>query len=323
MNRTVSVVIPTYERPEFLRGAITTAVEQTYDDVEVIVVDDGSSESYAPGVVDDFPETVNCIPLPENQGLSTARNTGIEAASGDYVAFLDDDDRWHRTKLAKQVQKIERSDGIGLVTCALAAFTPDLEVIHCEQTAPSGDLGDRMLISNVIGTPSRVLVRTDAIDDTGPFDESLATKQDWDFYLRLCQKYRVGSVDDVLCFRRAHESMSGSPKANIRDNKTILDKHEQLIRNRGFWRQAVADLNARGGRAHLHAGNLPKAKRYLWAALRQEPSKRRGILFLLALTHPRLVCAARRAKREFVVRFRGCDDIDFSSESIPAIDEPT
>lgn len=316
-------MIPTYERPEFLPGAIETAVGQTYDDIEVIVVDDGSSESYAPDIVDDYPDKVTCVQLSSNQGLSAARNAGIEAASGEYIAFLDDDDRWHRTKLAKQVREIERDERIGLVTCPLAAFTPDLEIIHCERTVPSGDLSDRMLISNVIGTPSRVLVRSDAIDDIGSFDESLPTKQDWDFYLRLCQEYLVGATDDILCFRRVHESMSSSAKANVRDNKAILDKHEQLIRDRGHWRQAVADLNARGGRAYLHAGNLPKAKHYLWAALRQDPSKRRGTLFLLSLTHPRLVRAARRAKRGFVVRSRGCDDLNLSPDSIPAIDDPT
>lgn len=320
---TVSVVIPTYERPEFLPGAIETAIGQTYDDIEVIVVDDGSTENYAPEIVDDYPEIVTCVQLPSNQGLSAARNAGIQEASGEYIAFLDDDDRWHRTKLAKQVREIERDERIGLVTCLVAAFTPEIEVIHCEQTAPSGDLADEMLIRNRIGTPSRVLVKREAIDRVGPFDESLPTKQDWDFYLRLAQEYQIGAVEEILCFRRVHESMSSSPEANARDNKTILNKHESLIRERGYWREVVADLNARAGRAYLNAGDLHNAKRYLWASVRQDPSKRPAILLLLSLTHPRFVRAVRRAKREFVVRTRGCDDLDLSPKQIPAIDDPT
>jgi len=323
MAPTVSVVIPTYERPEFLPGAIETSVEQTYDDIEVIVVDDGSTENYAQDIVDDYPDKVACVQLSSNQGLSAARNAGIEAASGEYVAFLDDDDRWHRTKLAKQVREMARDERIGLVTCPLAAFTPDLEIIHCERTAPSGDLSDEILISNVIGTPSRVLVRRDAIDDIGSFDESLPTKQDWDFYLRLCQEYLVGAADDILCFRRVHESMSSSPESTIRDNKAILEKHEQIIRERGYWRQAIADLNERGGVAYLDENEVSGARQYLWTALRQDPSPRRFALLLLSLTHPRLVDMARTVKRDMEMRSRGCADLELDPNAIPAIDQPS
>ncbi|MFB6186238.1 MAG: glycosyltransferase family 2 protein, partial [Halobacteriaceae archaeon] len=95
----VSVVIPTYERPEYLQGAIQTALGQTYDNIEVIVVDDGSSDPYADEIVAEFPQSVTCIRHDENEGLSAARNTGIRNANGEYVAFLDDDDRWHKTKI--------------------------------------------------------------------------------------------------------------------------------------------------------------------------------------------------------------------------------
>lgn len=112
--RLVSVVIPLCERPEYLRGAIKTAVKQTYDAIEVIVVDDGSTEQYADTIVTDFPEHVQYVRHEENSGLSAARNTGIERATGRYVAFLDDGDRWHRGKIEQQLKLLERNGTVRL-----------------------------------------------------------------------------------------------------------------------------------------------------------------------------------------------------------------
>jgi glycosyltransferase involved in cell wall biosynthesis len=305
----VSVVIPTYERPDFLRGAIETALGQTYEDIEIVVVDDGSSERYAEEIVAEFPETVRYVRHEENKGLSTARNTGVRESSSEYIAFLDDDDRWHQEKIARQVDVLERNDAAGVATCLVAATTPDNELIHCEQSAPSGDCSDSILVGNQIGTPSRVLVRRDAFEDIDGFDESLPTKQDWDFYIRLCQQWTVAAVPDHLCFRTVHQSMSSSLESAKRDNAAILDKHAALMQKRNKWNKAQAEVAERVGRAYLRNGKHSNAREEFRASLRYDTNIQRAGLYLLTVTPPVIVRKLREIKRNQSVKKSGCKDI--------------
>jgi glycosyltransferase involved in cell wall biosynthesis len=294
----VSIIIPTYERREYLRGAIQTALGQKYKNMEIIVVDDGSLDPYASQIVSEFPESVTCIRHDENQGLSAARNTGIEQSSGEFIAFLDDDDRWHRNKITRQIEAITQNDGFGLATCLVAAISPDHEVIHCETSAPSGNCTYDLLIGNIIGTPSRVLVRREAINDVGVFDESLPTKQDWDFYIRLCQKWDVIAVEDHLCFRTVHQSMSSEAESSERDNLQILEKHEMRMREHNAWEEAKAEVAGRVGRAYLKQGEHKTARQYLRKSFTSSPTVRRGFMTLLSFTTPEFVQILTRITRK-------------------------
>jgi glycosyltransferase involved in cell wall biosynthesis len=314
----VSVVIPTYERPQFLKGAVQTSLGQTYENIEVIVVDDGSSEQYADEVVSEFPDNVTCIQHMENKGLSAARNTGIQESNGEYVAFLDDDDRWHKSKLARQVSALEQNETAGLATCLVAAITPDNELVHCETSAPSGDCSEELLIGNQIGTPSRVLVRQECFNEIGMFDESLPTKQDWDFYLRLCQEWNVAALEDHLCFRTVHDSMSSSVRALKRDKRAVLEKHEDLIRENKAWEQAHASIAEEVGRSHLGKGELDQARNELCQSL-AIPTSRRLLLFSLSYTHPKIVNGAIMAKRALARKLSSCEEMYISSTKIPGV----
>lgn len=176
----VSAVIPTYNRSEHLDGAIESVLAQTFDDLEVVVVDDGSDSACAEDTVATYPETVHCVAHDQNKGLSAARNTRIQATNGEYVAFLDDDDRWEPSKIERQVTALEANSDATLATCLLAAVSPDGDLLRCEGEKPSGNLPDQILIRNVIGSPSRVLVQASTLDALDGFDEALPTKQDWD-----------------------------------------------------------------------------------------------------------------------------------------------
>lgn len=309
MTATVSVVIPTYERRKFLRGAIETAVGQSYNNLDIVVVDDGSTEPYADETVADFPATVCCVRHKENRGLSAARNTGVRESSGEYIAFLDDDDRWHREKIAQQVDALERDHTAGLATCLVASITPDNELVHCERNTPNGDCSDSILVGNQIGTPSRVVVRRDAFESIDGFDESLQTKQDWDFYIRLCQDWAVAAVSDHLCFRTVHESMSSSPESARRDNAAILDKHAELLQAKGRWEQAQAEVAERVGRAYLRQGDCSSARTQFRTALRQDATGYRSLLYLLTFMPRTIVGKLRELKRRRSIRQSGCDAV--------------
>ena len=310
----VSVVIPTYERSQFLEGAIQTALGQTYENIEVIVVDDGSSEQYSDKIVSDYSDNVNCLQHEENKGLSAARNTGIRESGGEFVAFLDDDDRWHKTKLARQVEALKQDQTVGLATCLVAAITPDNELVHCETSAPSGDCSETILSGNSIGTPSRILVRQDCFKDIGCFDESLPTKQDWDFYIRLCQNWRVAAVEDHLCFRTIHESMSSNPESAQRDNEQILHKHEELFRSRGYSEKAKSEIAMRVGRAYMRTAKLSSARNQFGEAIKQDMTLQRILLYLLTFTHPILINKLRNIKRRLSIQQSGCSNFGIVGE---------
>jgi len=311
----VSVVVPTYDRPGHLRGAIETAVGQTFDDLEVIVVDDASSTEYAATVAAEY-DQVRCLSHDDNSGPAAARNTGIEAARGDYVAFLDDDDRWHETKLERQVAVLEDRPEVGLVTCLMVSLTTDGDPITCERTASSGDLSDSMLVDNAVGSPSRVLVRTSALEGVR-FDASLPTKHDWDLFLRLCQDWRVAVVPDHLYVRIQHESLTSDPATVERDRLAVLRKHESLIRARDRWPRAIAAYHTNVGRKYLGVGDRSTARGHLRTAVARGPTRRRLALLSLSVLPGRAFSVAVELKRALDRRRNDCPDTHTIEESVP------
>jgi len=282
----VSAIIPTYDRPQHLAGAIDSVLAQTYPDIEVVVVDDGSETPYAQETVAEYPDSVRCLVHEGNRGLSAARNTGINAAEGEYVAFLDDDDRWEPTKIERQVAALDGSPEAALATCPLAAVDPDGTVLRCEGSKPDGDLSDAILVRNVVGSPSRVLVRADCFETIAPFDESLPTKQDWDLYIRLCQHWEVACVDEHLCRRVVHASMSTDPDAAREDNKRVIDKHESLIRERGLWDRTMAAYYANVGRTYVENDDMGSAREYLRRSLAHRFQPWHAGMYLLTFLGP-------------------------------------
>jgi hypothetical protein len=178
MGRAVSVVIRTYERPDYLPGAVETALQQTHNPLRVVVVDDGSSTEYAAELAASY-DRVRCIEHGANRGSAAAMNTGLDTVDGEFVAFLDDD-RWHETKVERQVAALATTPEAGLATCLRISVTPEGQVVSCQSSAPSGDLSRRLLVRNAIGSPSRVLTRREVVTEHR-FDETLPTKNDWEF----------------------------------------------------------------------------------------------------------------------------------------------
>lgn len=282
----ISVVIPTYNRSEFLKGAIESAIHQTHDDLEVVVVDDGSEEFYASEIVDKYPEHVRCVVHKENQGLSAARNTGIEHSEGEYVAFLDDDDRWHEAKLEEQVAALEADPNAGLATCRLASIDANGNLLRCDKDVVGGNISKSIYMQNLIGTPSRVVVRRSALPSERPFDEGLPTKQDWDFYIRLCQNWRVVGVESILCFRTRHGGMASDPEDAENDNMRVIEKHREEIERRELWSETIANYNEKVGVTYLLEGKRVSARKFLFRALFETFSTvRLGLVGLTFVPH--------------------------------------
>lgn len=192
----ISVVIPTFNRQTLILRALESVFEQSRPADEVIVVDDGSTDGTMEEVTKKFPQA-KYIPI-AHQGVSAARNVGIKAARGRWVAFLDSDDVWHSDKLMRQIAFIEAN--------------PNARLIHCDENwvrdgkhlnqksyheKTGGDLFERSLQRCLI-SPSAVVINAVVFDRIGMFDETLTACEDYDLWLRICAQERVEFIPEKL-----------------------------------------------------------------------------------------------------------------------------
>ena len=190
----ISVIIPTYDRAHTLPQAIASVLNQTLKPREVIVVDDGSTDntkevlSHYPGII---------IIDQKNNGVSSARNAGIEQANGEWLAFLDSDDKWLKEKLEKQWAAICNAD-------KLICHTEEIWIRNGQRVNPmkkhqkfGGMIYEKCLPLCVI-SPSSVMIHQSVFNDIGVFDESLEVCEDYDLWLRICSKYSTLFFDEPL-----------------------------------------------------------------------------------------------------------------------------
>lgn len=203
----VSVVIPTYQRAALVAYAIRSVLSQSYTDMEVIVVDDGSADNTR-CVLSRFGRGIRVIHQ-SNQGLSAARNAGIRASAGRYVAFLDDDDEWMPDRLKVQVPRLDSDDQIGLVSANVDTHDETGRFLGqwFEYHRPPPMLSvETLFLYNFIPVPT-VVVRRSVLDDVGWFDTSLKSCEDYDLWLRVVARYRVHKCDE--CLARYRQSATG------------------------------------------------------------------------------------------------------------------
>ena len=199
-NIDITVVIPTYNRYEFLKRSLTSVYAQTYLPSEVIVVDDGSTDDTSQ-IIEDFPN-IKYI-YQKNSGVSSARNCGIKKSSNEWIAFLDSDDEWHENKLQNQVEYHKNNPEIKM------SYTDELWIRDAKEVKIpkkfkkyGGNIFEKCL-SHCIIAPSATLLHKNLIDETGLFDESLEVCEDYDLWLRVASRNEIGLVDEKLIIKYA------------------------------------------------------------------------------------------------------------------------
>ena len=212
----VSVIIPVHDRKDVVGRAIRSVQAQTWRDFELIVVDDGSSDGTPERVLDDFSaDDLTLLRLPVCRGVSAARNHGIAAARGDWIAFLDSDDEWRAAKLERQMTAIAAS---GLLVC----HTDETWIRNGVRVNPHkhhqkhGGWIFRQGLPLCVMSPSSIVVHRTVFDDIGHFDETLPACEDYDLFLRLTCRFEVLYLEEELILKygghddqlsRAHYAM--------------------------------------------------------------------------------------------------------------------
>lgn len=266
---TVSVVIPTYNRAELLKRAINSVLRQTFEDFELIVVDDASSDN-TPEVVESIKDgRIQYVRLEKNSGGPVARNTGIKKARGRFIALLDDDDEWLPNRLELQIEKFESLEkDVGVVYGGFYYVSQDTgEIIGKRLPRYRGDVYTHLLKENFIGSPT-LLIQRECFKKAGLFDPELKSSQDWDMWLRIARYYKFDYVPAVVAKYYVHgHQITFNMEKYISGRKRFVWKYPDIYKNPRILSLHLSQM----GLLLLLSGNTEKGLRYLVESIAMAP----------------------------------------------------
>jgi glycosyltransferase involved in cell wall biosynthesis len=279
----ISVILPVYNGARFLAETIESVLAQSHSRIELIVVDDGSTDQSAEIALHfaDLDQRVTLL-RQRNAGVGTARNAGIAHAAGRFIALIDADDLWHPRKLEKQLAAFTDPDhSIGLVYCASIDIDEQSRPLSvCNWTSrPQGIVWLQLFVNNFTGNASTPLIRADCLKESGGFDESFFKAsaygtEDWDLALRIAGSYQLRCVPECLVgYRRLSESMS----CDTNRMKRSWDMTVQKTRTRGwiieprFYRWSESAISRYLASQAIRAGQPADALRWIGLAVRHDP----------------------------------------------------
>ncbi|HEX5322179.1 MAG TPA: glycosyltransferase [Capsulimonadaceae bacterium] len=283
----VSCVIACYNRPVFVRDAIQSALDQTYPALEIIVVDDGSTDD-TPQVLASYGDRIKVV-RQQNAGTAAARNTGVAEASGKYLAWLDSDDAWLPQKIADQVAVAEEHPETEQVFTLCQAMDengtppPPSDPIPTPKAIIRDDILRMMVVESEVMTPS-CLVRREALDAVGGFDPQYSA-EDWELNFRLAQRGPFAFIPAPLTRVRIHGQRKTTDRwphalGLLKLRHKIEAAREELLKRdpspemlRAYERHRVkyADAYYRVGRLALERGDAQYARDSLREAIRLNP----------------------------------------------------
>ncbi len=218
-QRKVSVIIPAYNRGRYIRQTVESVLNQTYTNIELIVIDDGSTDDTR-DVLEGYGDRIIMLEHEgrQNRGQSASINLGLDHASGEYLAILDSDDYWEPDKIESQVGYLQQHPQAGLVYGNGTAVNERGEFLyniyprtHREESKP-----EKVLLDCYFSLPSNALMRKSLLKKTGYFDETLRAGQDHDMAIRIAEVVRLAYIDKPLFhYRRHNESISRSNKGAV------------------------------------------------------------------------------------------------------------
>lgn len=234
----VSVIIPTYNRVEYLKITIESIVNQTYPNIEIIVIDDGTPNSLNKGLCSEY-TNVNYIKIINNGGPAKPRNKGISMAKGKYLAFVDDDDIWFLDKIEKQVKILEENPNFGLVHSYCKTINEKGKILKeiigkpKNKNSKHGDVSMKMIGNWTVMMPTSFL-RKEIVDQVGLFNEKMkAAGEDNEFWSRCSFVTKFYFINEPLAYYRIHKTNISQNKKNYIEQPLFLKRvlNQQFFKN--------------------------------------------------------------------------------------------
>jgi glycosyltransferase involved in cell wall biosynthesis len=279
----VSVIIPAFNAEFFIRQTLNSVLRQTYRNIEVWVVDDGSQDK-TPAIVEAYSAIDSRVKLLRqlNQGVAAARNLAIRHSNGEFLAPIDADDIWFKSKIERQVLRFQQApEQTGLVYTWSAAISERGRLLGgCANWDVEGRPLTPLIYRNFIGNASVPLIRRECIERVGGYDPTLRQQdaqgcEDWDITLRIAEHYDFAVVPEFLVgYRQLDGSMSGNVSTMARSYeqimKSIRKRHPEIPNCVFHWSAGYFYLYLTG-KSYL-SGNMPGALKWLWQSLHADPS---------------------------------------------------
>ncbi|MCF6158851.1 MAG: glycosyltransferase [wastewater metagenome] len=283
----VSVIIPTHNRAQFLYSAIASVLNQTYQDFEILVIDDNSKDN-TQEVVKNFHDTrIKYIRHEKNKGEAGTRNTGIKHSNGRYIAFLDDDDEWLPEKLELQIDLLQNSpQEVGCIyTGFLTVDETKRKVLQRSIPSKRGYIYYDMFIRNYIGKPSTVMLKKECFKRIDLFDENIAFGTDYDMWIRISRDFHIDYIEKPMVLYCKHKNaLSADLAVRNKGMEMLFKKH-----NRFFMlnRKGHGEFYMYLGIFYCCAGDVRKGRKALLKAITLYPFQIRsycnlGLSFLNA-----------------------------------------
>jgi len=252
----VSVIIPNYNYAQYLREAIDSVLGQTHSNIEIIVVDDGSTDG-SKAVIETYGKEITPV-FQQNEGVSAARNNGVTASSGEYLAFLDADDSWMPEKVEKQFNRFQTDSALGLVHVGVMEVSESGSTLLERFEGLEGEVSNDLLMlkrEGILGGGSGLMVPRKVFDEVGGFDLRLSTSADWDMFYQVSSRYQVGFVRELLVKYRIHGSnMHGKVAVMEHDMTTAFEKIFRGV-STPLSRQSYGGLYKTLAGSYFRAGN--------------------------------------------------------------------
>ena len=270
----VSAVITTFNNGPMAVEAVRSVHAQTYEPIECVVVDDGSGpETLA--ALRELGDQIRLIERP-HKGISAARNVGVRESRGELVAFLDADDQWAPEKVERCVPRFAESERVGAAyTRVVVADSVKGQRYELSVYGIDGRI-DRALFTDCRMSMSSLVVRREAFDRVGLFDESMAMAEDWDLMLRLAEQYDFAHVPEPLTIRRIHGENITSRRSDLYPAHYLKVLRKALARCPDAYRpleaRAMAKARFRFGLEHYRRFDMAPARREFVRSLRRRPT---------------------------------------------------
>lgn len=276
----ISVIIPTYGKPQFLEKAIKSVINQTYEDWELIIVDDNApfteERKATEQLVDDFLKTnsrIKYIKHKCNLNGAAARNTGLKFAMGNYIAFLDSDDQFIPTRLEKCLDKMQLVDGKIAGVYTGCEFRRKDKVVNSFTGVKTGNfIVETLACTFMFCTGSNIFMRKSIINDLKGFDESFLRHQDYEFLVRVFEKYDLIAIPEILVIKNDENFNLPNVKKIIEIKEKYRSKYQYILNqlNDKEVRYIYHSQFIQIAEAALKSGNKSLSKEYYQKACQYE-----------------------------------------------------
>lgn len=285
--RKVSVIIPAYNMADLTVRTVESVLKQTYENIEVIVIDDGSTDNTRERLAS-YTDRIKYI-YKENGGACSARNMGIRLATGDYIGLLDCDDMYLPHKIEKSVNYLEKHPDFGFVHTPVYFIDENdtiLRLYALPESRSTGWIVKKLLSRNFICNSTSV-IRRSCFEKTGLFDEALFTHADWDISLRLAEKYKVGYISTPFTYYRKStgyilKHLEQSKKEGLAVLQKAFERNPHLSTR--LKKKLVSDVYLRNAVGYLRIGSVNEAKDKLVLSVKKCAFNLKALFLLLAVT---------------------------------------